>query len=135
MTTRQPLLDYLSTCSETSLQAFELARLNDVANLRQQLLQQMVATVDQIVEAEIQARFARCIGERQVHPHHRAPQGTRRRRAIRGAQDQLPLLQDAQGPPKDARVLDMERVRELEKSSRCSEALQRRGRLKLASAG
>lgn len=135
MTTRQPLLDYLSNCSEASLQAFELARLNDVANLRQQLIQQIGAAVDQIVEAEIQARLARCIVERQMHLPRRSPQSPRRRRVIRRVQDQLPLLADVQGMPKDPRALGMDRVVELEKSSLRPNALQRPAPLKLASAG
>lgn len=64
MKTSHPLLDYLSTCSQTSLESFELARLNDVSNLRQQLTQQITAALDEIVEAEIQARLARWASDR-----------------------------------------------------------------------
>jgi hypothetical protein len=54
MKTTKPMLQYLATCSKTSLQSFELARLNDRANLRKQ----MIEILDELIEMDIQARIA-----------------------------------------------------------------------------
>lgn len=54
MKTTEPMLEYLASCSKTSLQSFQLARLNDRAILREQIIQLM----DELVEADIQARIA-----------------------------------------------------------------------------
>jgi hypothetical protein len=61
---------YLRTCSQTSLEAFELSRYNRVANLRKELCD----LVEEWVEAEVGARVARCIRE-QKHADlsHRRP--------------------------------------------------------------
>ncbi|MFY9527908.1 MAG: hypothetical protein WBC04_13100 [Candidatus Acidiferrales bacterium] len=50
---------YLRACSQTSLEAFELSRYNRVANLRKELCD----LVEEWVEAEVDARFARWIRE------------------------------------------------------------------------
>jgi len=54
MKTNKPMLEYLATCSRHSLEAFELARLNERANLRKQLIE----VLDQWVEADVQSRVA-----------------------------------------------------------------------------
>jgi hypothetical protein len=54
MKTTKPMLEYLATCSKTSLESFELARLNDRANLRKH----MIELLDELIEVEIQARVA-----------------------------------------------------------------------------
>lgn len=60
MRSDQPSFEFLVTSSETSLESFELARLNAIANLRKELRQ----IVDEWIEAEVQARIARWILER-----------------------------------------------------------------------
>jgi len=60
MGSAHPPLDYLVSSSESSLESFELARLNAVANLRKELRQ----IVDEWIEAEIEARMARWILDR-----------------------------------------------------------------------
>jgi hypothetical protein len=64
------MLDYLATCSKTSLESFELARLNDLANLRKH----MIEIVNEWVEADIQARIAEWV------LLHRRQQAAARRR-------------------------------------------------------
>lgn len=51
----EPPLEYLSRCSDASLQHFELARLNCAANLRKQ----MAALLDQLIDDLVDARLAR----------------------------------------------------------------------------
>lgn len=122
MKTNQPLLDYLATCSENSLQAFELVRLNEAAALRQQLLQQICAIVDEMVEADTQARLARWICDQRrlaigrplhcVHESHPA----RRSQEIRRAQPVHAFLlrgnvRSREGPRRRAkRLLQLLRV-------------------------
>jgi hypothetical protein len=60
MGSAHPPLEYLVSSSQSSLESFELARLNAIANLRKELRH----LVDEWVEAEIQARMARWILER-----------------------------------------------------------------------
>lgn len=60
MGSARPPLEYLVTSSNTSLESFELSRLNAVANLRKEIRQ----IVDDWVEAEIEARIARWVLER-----------------------------------------------------------------------
>lgn len=123
MKTNQPLLDYLATCSETSLQAFELARLNETADLRQHLVQQICGIVDELVEADTQARLARWIGDqrrpavdRSSHCAHRRGEA-RLSRAIRETQRTLfslppAIAQSSEGPPrKSKRLVRLLRVR------------------------
>src|SRR5579859_5411523 len=76
------MLDYLATCSKTSLESFELARLNDLANLRKH----MIEIVNEWVEADIQARIAEWVllHRRQQAAARRPPQRVRRARAARG---------------------------------------------------
>ena len=57
MKTSKPMLEYLATCSTISLQSFQLARLNDRANLRKELID----VVDELIEADIQSRIAEWI--------------------------------------------------------------------------
>lgn len=57
MKTSKPMLEYLSTCSRISLESFELARLNDRANLRKELIEVM----DELIEVDIQSRIAEWI--------------------------------------------------------------------------
>lgn len=54
-----PPLHYLLRCSRTSLEAFELARLNRIANLRKEFDEML----EQWVEAEVEARLSRWILE------------------------------------------------------------------------
>jgi hypothetical protein len=53
-TAPQPQLEYFASASQTSLEAFELARLNHIARLRTEILQ----TLEQLVAAEVEARLA-----------------------------------------------------------------------------
>jgi hypothetical protein len=57
MKTTKPMLEYLATCSKVSLESFELARLNDRANLRKH----MIELLDELIEVDIQARVAEWI--------------------------------------------------------------------------
>ena len=59
MGSAHPPLEYLITSSNTSLESFELSRLNAVANLRKEIRQ----IVDAWVQAEIEARIARWVLE------------------------------------------------------------------------
>jgi hypothetical protein len=135
MKTTQPLLNYLATCSEASLQSFELARLNDVANLRQQLLEQMMTTVDQMIEAEIQARLAQWVHNRRRRTPRRSTQRDRRSRAIRDAQFPLPLLSRADSHPLECPPLRADRLLRLTKPAGSPFSSASLPRLKLASAG
>lgn len=101
MKTSQSLLDYLASCSESSLHAFELARLNDVANLHQQLVQQISATVGKIVEAEIQAGIANWIGNSRRYTRRASDQLSGRSREIREAQYSLPILASVRSGPRE----------------------------------
>lgn len=92
MKTTKAMLDYLATCSKTSLESFELARLNDLANLRKQ----MIDIVNEWVEADIQARIAEwvLIHRRQQAALRRLPQNARRGRVLRVKNATLPLFAD-----------------------------------------
>lgn len=135
MKTNQPLLDYLATCSKTSLQAFELARLNEVADLHQHLTQQIAATLDEIVEADTQARIARWIGDRRRQPQRRSSRFSRQNSPMRETQYALPLLAAVESGPQVASPMNHKRLLRLPKLSRSSTAPQSSSRLKLASAG
>lgn len=54
MKTTKMMLEYIASCSKTSLESFELARLNDRANLRKQ----MIEILDELIEVDVQARIA-----------------------------------------------------------------------------
>lgn len=130
----QPVLDYLATCSERSLQAFELARLNEAANLRQDLMQQISAAIEQIVEADSQARLARWVQNlRQVA---RRPAGLRGRRGENSETQQAlafhPTTKIASSQPPPPRH---NRLLQLSKSPRRSRIARPATQLKLASAG
>ncbi len=85
MKTTKSMLDYLARCSQTSLESFQLARLNDLANLRRQ----MIDVIDEWVETDIQARISEWILLRKRHQATlRSPQSVRR---IRSKQVPLPL--------------------------------------------
>lgn len=56
---RTPPLDFLLVCSNTSLQDFELSRLNQATNIRKQLL----ATLDELRQVEAEAVLARWLME------------------------------------------------------------------------
>jgi hypothetical protein len=85
MKTTKSMLDYLARCSQTSLESFELARLNDLANIRKQ----MIDVIDEWVETDIQARIAEWILLRRRHQNSLRPPQTVRR--IRSKQVPLPL--------------------------------------------
>lgn len=70
MKTTKPMLEYLASCSKTSLESFELARLNDRANLRKRIIELM----DELVEVDVQARVAEWI-----RVHRRRQTAMRRR--------------------------------------------------------
>lgn len=92
MKTTKSMLDYLARCSQTSLESFELARLNDLANLRKQ----MIDVIDEWVETDIQARIAEWILLRHRQQNSlRPPQSVRR---IRSKHVPLPLVP----PPGDS---------------------------------
>lgn len=55
----RPPLDYLLSCSEASLESFEMSRLNRIANLRRELRD----LLDEWMEAEVNARVARWLLE------------------------------------------------------------------------
>ena len=57
MTGLGPQLHYLLHCSSASLEAFELARLNHIANLRKEFGD----LVEEWIEAEVEARLSRWI--------------------------------------------------------------------------
>src|SRR5579863_3593048 len=59
MSSTQLPLEYLATSSANSLEGFELARRNEISNLRKEFSQ----VFDELVEAEIAARIARWILE------------------------------------------------------------------------
>jgi hypothetical protein len=54
-------VDYLLRCSKPSLESFELSRLNQIANLRKELR----GLVEAWIDAEVEARLARWVLERQ----------------------------------------------------------------------
>lgn len=59
MRSSQPPLEYLMTCSQSSLEGFELARLDEIAHLRAELRD----LHEEWIEAEIAARLARMLLE------------------------------------------------------------------------
>lgn len=61
MSESKPVFDYLQSCSQPSLESFELSRLSQVAKLRKELRE----VVEEWIEAEVQARLARWLLERQ----------------------------------------------------------------------
>lgn len=93
MKTTKPMLDYLATCSKISLESFELARLNDLANLRQRLTE----IVDEWVETDIQARIAEWIlVSRRQQAASRASQSSRRMRSKNAPLPLFPAPSDSQ---------------------------------------
>lgn len=55
----QPLFDFLTTSSEITLQSFEMSRLDEIAELRQQLRK----LIEDWIDADVQARLARWLLE------------------------------------------------------------------------
>jgi hypothetical protein len=72
MKTTKSMLDYIATCSKMSLESFELARLNDRANLRKQ----MIEILDELIEVDIQARVAEWVlVQRRSQDQLQSPEG------------------------------------------------------------
>ncbi|HVB08127.1 MAG TPA: hypothetical protein VNF00_04200 [Candidatus Acidoferrales bacterium] len=93
MKTTKPMLEYLATYSKISLESFELARLNDLANLRQQ----MTEIIDEWVEADIQARIAEWIlVSRRQQAARRASRNSRRMSSKNAPLPQFPAPGDSQ---------------------------------------
>ncbi|MFZ0641358.1 MAG: hypothetical protein WA020_07235 [Candidatus Acidiferrales bacterium] len=90
MKTTKPMLEYLATCSKVSLESFELARLNDRANLRKN----MIELLDELIEVDIQARLAEWILAHRRHQTamQRPPRRVRRSGSARSEGISLPLL-------------------------------------------
>ncbi|HEY0704429.1 MAG TPA: hypothetical protein VGD60_16775 [Candidatus Acidoferrales bacterium] len=59
MRSPQPSLEYLATCSESSLEGFELARLGEIAQLRREIQK----IHEEWIEAEVAARLTRLLLE------------------------------------------------------------------------
>lgn len=76
MSSVQPPIEYLLTSSKTSLESFELSRLNQVANLRKEFR----GLLDEWIEAEIEARLAHwfldCRRAQDADPHSLASELT-----------------------------------------------------------
>lgn len=80
----KPMLEYLASCSSASLESFELARLNDKANLRKQ----MIEVLDQWVEVDVQARVANWILARR-RQQSTEPSSSRRKNSAQLAMPEL----------------------------------------------
>lgn len=76
-----PASDYLHTASNSSLESYELSRLNHAANLRREI----AALIDQWIDETVQARLARCILEERA-----SKRGTLRREPL-APERQLPF--------------------------------------------
>ncbi len=59
MSESKPVFEYLKSCSQPSLESFELSRLNRARNLRREMRE----LVEEWIEAEVQARLARWVLE------------------------------------------------------------------------
>lgn len=96
MKTSKAMLEYITTCSKISLESFQLARLNDRANLRKQ----MIEILDELIEVDIQARVAEWVlmqRRRQEHERRaqeRAELENLRRPLQHAGQPGLPMRQD-----------------------------------------
>lgn len=89
MKTTKPMLEYLATCSKISLQSFELARLNDCANLRKD----MIELLDEIIEVDSQARVAEWIlAHRSRQTEERPPRRVCANSSGASQADSLPLF-------------------------------------------
>jgi hypothetical protein len=99
MKTTKPMLEYLATCSKVSLESFELARLNDRANLRKEI----VELLDELIEVDIQARIAEWVltHRRLQAAMQRAPRRVQRNRSVASENRSVPLLpmNDGSDPP------------------------------------
>ncbi|HEU5411181.1 MAG TPA: hypothetical protein VFU57_09195 [Candidatus Acidoferrales bacterium] len=83
MKTTKMMLEYIASCSKTSLESFELARLNDRANLRKQ----MIEILDELIEVDVQARIAEWVLVERRREQAQRHAGLRRppQQALRGA--------------------------------------------------
>lgn len=103
MKTTKMLLEYIATCSKTSLESFELARLNDRANLRKQ----MIEILDDLIEVDVQSRIAEWVLVQRRREQAQRQAGLLRppQHALRGA-----VLQSANVPrrlpPEESEDLD-----------------------------
>jgi hypothetical protein len=90
MKTTKPMLEYLATCSKASLESFELARLNDRANLRKD----MIELLDELIEVDIQAHLAEWVLAHRRHQAamQRPPRRIRRSGSTESDSITLPLL-------------------------------------------
>jgi hypothetical protein len=113
----QPFLNYLATCSEASLRSFELARLNEVANLRQQLSERLAEIVEQMVEAGVQARLAGLAFDRRRASSRRVAQSQERRR---GPQNKNRRVACSASTPAASNEALMSTLDSLEAMTRCS---------------
>jgi hypothetical protein len=64
-----PPLEYLRSASVSSLESYELSRLNHAANLRREI----AALLDQWIEETVHAQMARWVLEGRVLPQHAQP--------------------------------------------------------------
>lgn len=103
MKTTKMMLEYIASCSKASLQSFELARLNDRANLRKQ----MIEILDQLIEVDVQSRIAEWVlvqrqREEQMHDQggamRRPPQQALRGAALPSASEPHQLNAEATSP-------------------------------------
>jgi len=96
MKTSKAMLEYITTCSKISLESFQLARLNDRANLRKQ----MVEILDELIEVDIQARVAEWVlvqrrrQEQEKKAQERAALGNLRRPLQHADRPGLPVRPD-----------------------------------------
>jgi hypothetical protein len=93
-------LQYLSACSEESLEAFELSRLNRASNLRKELSQ----VAEEWVDAEVSFRLARVlVDRRRADPRVAKPQSRRALGPASRSQLTLQLPSPCEPPVVDAR--------------------------------
>jgi hypothetical protein len=124
MGSAHPPLEYLVTSSNTSLESFELSRLNAVANLRKEIRQ----VVDDWVEAEIEARIARWVLERRrtdtadqqpdvPQLSEPAPDPRTAARVLQTAEGALHLSQELQESSSEERTASSGRARRVGRAS------------------
>src|SRR5580704_8634495 len=89
-----PPMDYLRTASRTSLQSFELARLNHAANLRREI----AALIDQWIQETSEATLARWMLDHHKSLHDPPPAPDALNPTLERASD---LLSDFSASPVD----------------------------------
>jgi hypothetical protein len=94
--TDQPLLDFLATCSEISLQSFELARLSEISNYKKQISE----LLDEWVETDVQARLAEWALKSRRQQLQRRSAKLRRKRVAQRQDRSLPLFPAQETPPR-----------------------------------